>query len=78
MTTAKPKTERPPGAFVGAGEMANHMAVTRAALAGWMAAGDLPPPWVRPGLRVRLWRRDHWEIYVATGRWPDEAWKEIR
>jgi hypothetical protein len=40
----------------------------------WVEDGTVPPPHSRPGERTQLWRRDHFNAFVATGRWPAEAW----
>ena len=41
----------------------------------WIAAGTVPPPHSRPGESTALWRRSDFEHYVATGRWPKEAFR---
>lgn len=41
----------------------------------WIEAGTIPPPHSQPGERYSVWLRKHWDVYVDTGRWPDEAFE---
>ena len=43
---------------------------------GLVAAGRLPPPWASLSVKTRVWRRDHYEQFVATGKWPAESVKK--
>jgi hypothetical protein len=74
MRTKKPVTSD----FVAAKELAEHFGVITDTLTGWVSRGDIPPPWIRPGERTRLWLRKHYDEMCATGRWPDAAWRQFK
>ena len=68
----------PPPEFIAAREVAIHLRVTTKSLSRMVANLAMPTPWVRVGERSRLWRRKHWDEFVAKGQWPEEAWKGPR
>ena len=68
--------EKEPPVFITSREISRHVGVKGAApLTRWVAEGTFPPPHSRPGERTTLWLRKHWDQYVKTGRWPQEAWR---
>lgn len=62
-------------AFIGGPDLAYHFGITSQQLTKWIDQGHFPPPWARPGACTRLWQRSHWETFLATSKWPKEAWK---
>lgn len=69
-----PKVREAP-AFITGADIAHHFGVSREQFYRWVYDCTFPPPWAQPGERTRVWRRDHWDEFVATGTWPREAWK---
>lgn len=64
------------GDFITAPQLAAEFGVSVKALMGLVAAGRLPPPWASLSVKTRVWRRDHYEQFVATGKWPAESVKK--
>ena len=60
--------------FVTKTEIAETLRCSLSVLGEWMAREEFPPPWLRPGQNVSLWRLDHFRVYCETGAWPAEAW----
>lgn len=48
--------------------------VDTATIDRWVRDGTFPPPHSRPGERTALWLRKHFDQFVETGRWPEEAY----
>lgn len=72
----RPKKVRPEKpAFINGAEMARELGVATVSLYKWVAEGFFPPQRCRPGACTRLWLRAHWDEFVATGKWPKDAWK---
>lgn len=59
--------------FLNKTELARHLCCSGVTLDKFIARGTVPPPHSRPGPKSALWVRRHFEVYVMTGRWPDEA-----
>jgi hypothetical protein len=66
------KDQRPD--FVGKFELAHHLCCHVGTIGEWIGKGDIPPPHSRPGKSHPVWRRDHYEEFVKTGKWPRAAW----
>lgn len=88
MATKKPNSDgvrkaRGPGKvtaagpdFLSASALAKKLGVAKSqTLDAWIAAGRFPPPWAYTGPSRRVWRMDHYKVFVATGAWPEEAWR---
>ncbi len=60
--------------FIAKAELARELGCTVGTLNTWIATGTIPPPHSRPGPRMAIWLRRHWQHYVETGRWPDDAY----
>lgn len=71
----KVHTEKP--VFITGAEIARECGVATQTLYKWVADEYFPPQRCRPGACTRLWLRAHWDAFVATGKWPAEAWKPI-
>lgn len=71
---SRTEEERGPSLFVTSADLAHHMKCSRVTLKRWIADGVVPRPHSCPGERHSLWKREHWEAFVASGRWPDAAW----
>lgn len=64
-------------AFISGSDMARELCVSTATLYKWVAEEYFPLQRCRPGACTRLWLRSHWDIFVATGKWPADAWKQV-
>lgn len=75
MKTKPKKGVRGTPLFLTKGQLCYHLGeIDPATLDEWIAAGTVPPPHSRPGERTCLWRRDHFDAFLDTGRWPEAAW----
>lgn len=72
----KTSDEARPLDFISASELARQLRSSTTALWKWVRQGLVPPPWSRPGKCKAVWRRDHYEEFVRSRKWPDESWKE--
>jgi predicted DNA-binding transcriptional regulator AlpA len=76
---AATRQRRPPVGgtdFIGAAELARRLGLSTDALSRRVAAGHFPAPWATLSRKTRVWRRDHYEHFVATGKWPAESVKK--
>ncbi len=62
--------------FITKSQLAHAMGnVAPATLDDWVKEGTFPPPHSRPGERTAVWLKRHFDAYVASGRWPEEAFR---
>jgi predicted DNA-binding transcriptional regulator AlpA len=61
-----------PPDFITLIELAHHMGVSTDTIGDWVKAGHWPREWASVG-RTKVWRRDHYEHFRATGKWPAES-----
>ncbi len=55
-------------------DLARAAGVTPSLLRGWLQKRLLPPPHAEVEHTI-FYRKEHAEVWLATGRWPAEAWK---
>ncbi|WP_406699175.1 hypothetical protein V5E97_09890 [Singulisphaera sp. Ch08] len=66
-----------PTVFITGTEMARECGVNTVTLYKWVAEEYFPPQRCRPGACTRLWLRAHWDEFVSSGLWPEDAWKTL-
>lgn len=63
----------PAPAFMRKGELGRELGIDRKTIDRLIASGTIPPPHSRPGPKIALWRREHYEHFKAHRAWPREA-----
>jgi predicted DNA-binding transcriptional regulator AlpA len=64
-----------PPDFITRMELAHNLGCAGKTIDYWVRQGTMPPPHFSPGVRYSVWLRSDYQVFLKTGRWPEESFR---